>query len=116
MKKYFFILIFFLGLNNAVHAQTSLELALEEKQAVLDYARLVLDRNDADAEDISFSDKLKSLKNPVIMTFFDGKGNLISTERENDSTLTLQQKLERLTNYFFNHSLIFFSAPFSVGR
>ena len=76
MKKYFFILIFFMGLYNSAYAQTGLELTLEEKQAVLDYARLVLDRNDADAEEILFSDKLQSVKNPVIVTFFDAQGNL----------------------------------------
>lgn len=96
MKKYFFILIFFLSVPNLLQAQSGLELTLEEKQSALDYARLVLDDNGADAEEIPFSDKLQFAKNPVIVTFFDDKGSLVSTERENDSTLTLKQKLERL--------------------
>lgn len=95
MKKYFLILVLFLSVSGFVQAQTVLELTLEEKQAILGYARAMLDDG---IFDFIFPDKLEALKNPVIVTFFDAQGNLISTERENNPNLSLTQKLEHLVD------------------
>ncbi|MBI2338987.1 MAG: hypothetical protein HYU99_01270 [Deltaproteobacteria bacterium] len=70
-----------------------------ERRIILNYGRLLLDKNDDRAAGLVFPERIKSLKPPLIITLFSDDGEMIATHRVDSPDLSIPEKLKSGIGY-----------------
>lgn len=76
------------------NSKTSLSLTDSEKNILLSYGRLLLSKNETEAQKTQFPNSLKIITNPLILTVFSEDGQMMATHRVDNSHSSIPEKIQ----------------------